>query len=119
MKVKYHESQDICLTLDNREFEKLVKERTADFFGKAIRATSLEAETHFYLGCCVDLFKSTGIDVEELDEGIQLVVPKEIGDPYYINLLSESVDTLKQIKQYSIRYPGGSKLMIKIQNAMD
>lgn len=115
MKVKYHESQDICLTLDNREFEKLISKRTADFFDNVIKAPSLEAEAYFYLGCCIDLFKSTGMDVEELDGGVQLILPKEIGDPYYINLFSDSVDKLKEIKQYSSRYPGGSKLMIIIK----
>lgn len=123
MKVKYHESQDICLTLDDRELKKLVKKRTADFFDKVIKAPGLEAEAYFYLGCCIDLFKSTGMDGEELDGGIQLIVPKEIGDPYYINLLSESVDTLQRNKEYSARYFGKSKLMIIIErnnkNALD
>jgi len=56
-----------------------------------------------------------------LDGGVQLVLPEEEGDSYFINLppQSKAIEELKEKRFYSTRYSGGSKLMIKIQDAMD
>lgn len=121
MNVKYYESQDICLFLDNKEFGNLISKESKDFFDdNCIRGLSLEAEAYFFLGHCKNLIEIIAYG-NQLDGGVQLVLPEEEEDSYFINLLpqSKAIKELKEKRFYSTPYPGGSKLMIKIQNAMD
>ena len=87
MNAEYYKSQDICLTLNNKEFGNLISKESKDFFDdNCIRTLSLEGETYFYLGHCRDLIEMVGYG-DQLDGGIQLVLPGKKTDSYFINLI--------------------------------
>ncbi len=109
MKVNFNvNSQDILIILNESEFPNKIAE---DFFDNPIKATSLEAQAHFFLNSSKIFFNNS----HQLDGGIQLVLPEENGDSYLINLLPEGVNYLRLHKQCSSRYPNGSKLMMTIK----
>ena len=118
MEIKYDESQDITLRLNKEEFERLISKQAKDFFeNNTIRALSLEARAYFYLGHCTQNMIELRAYAKELDGGVQIILPDELEDSYYINLhpTSEAIRKLKEKRFYSTRYPGGSKLMIIIK----
>ena len=118
MKVKYHESQDIDLTLEKGGFEKLISNISEDLFENCLKASNLEYGFYFYLGHCrSDVFELIAY-ANKLDGGVQIALPELEGDPYYVNLPpgSEAIEILRKTNFYSARYPGGAKLKIKIEN---
>ena len=76
MQVKFDtSSQDISLILGKSEFLNISRKRTKNFYENAKKATSIEAEAHFFLAHTTETLPSMNI----LDGGIELKLPEEPG----------------------------------------
>lgn len=135
MIVKYDQSQDITLKLTKEETVAILNGPTNNFFDIHITSKEVdpitnnhyillrdicdELQAHFFLGYSIDQAKMFRT-AKTLDSGFgKIILPEQIGDSWKINLSRESIEHFKRGWPYGIRYPGGSKLFIKNQNAMD
>ncbi len=135
MIIQYNQSQDITLKLIEEEKVAILNGPTNNFFDihttskkvdpitnqyyLLLRGICDELQAHFFLGYSIDkekIFRTA----DTLDgEFGKIILPKQIGDSWKINLSRKSIEHFKRGWPYGIRYPGGSKLFIKTKNAMD
>jgi hypothetical protein len=117
MRVIYNQSQDITLKIPKDEFNRLISKQSKDFFDdNVVRALSAELGTYLYLGHCKNNLLELMAYRHTLEGGIQIVLPDELEDSYFINLPPES-EVIKELNKkgnYSARYPGGSKIIFII-----
>jgi hypothetical protein len=115
MIVQFKPSQDAILLLSQEELDGLeAKMHNTDFFGNCLKATSKEAEAHFFVGSSIDkIFEN----VKE-EGGVQYKLPQELGDPYLINLKQTALTLLQRYKEYGIRYFGGAKLQFVVKERL-
>ena len=129
MEVRYDESQDITLRLKREEERIILNGPTNHFFDihmsskqigpktnnyyMLLRGLCNELQAFFFLGYSKDIgkiFRAADI----LDKGLgKIIIPKQIGDSWKINLSLGGIEHYKGGWPFGIRYPGGSKLFIK------
>ncbi|MFH1823524.1 MAG: hypothetical protein ABH817_02315 [archaeon] len=136
MKIKFStSSQDLDIFLSENEFKNLIREKTKEYhenpWTNPLRGVIRELNAYVFVAYSED--ESRFISNEDTPEfkyidsrpgvvrevGVEVLLPTELGHPYYINLRDEAIIKIKREKYVRVRVPGGSKVGVILEDLIE